>query len=65
MGAYLKNSVIGNILILLCHQHVNDWMSAFPDHYVTLLLQKLWPAHSTFRQHHDTPCKEEGNMPVA
>lgn len=58
MGSHLKLGVIGHILILLRHQHVNDRVSAFLDHYVTLLLQNLWPAHITFRQEHykDKPC---------
>lgn len=54
MGSHLKIGVIGHILILLRHQHVDDWVSAFPDHYVALLLQNLWPAQSTPRQQHYT-----------
>lgn len=65
MGSHLKISVIGHVLILLRHQHVNDWVSAFPDHYVALLLQNLWPAHSTFSKQHYAQCNEEENMPVA
>lgn len=65
MGSHLKIGVIGHILILLRHQHVDDWVSAFPDHYVALLLQNLWPAQSTPRQQHYTQCNEEGNMSVA
>lgn len=65
MGSHLKIRVIGHILILLGHQHVYDWVSAFPDHYAALLFQNLWPAHSAFRQQHYTQYNKEGNMPVA
>lgn len=63
-GSHLKISVIGHILILFRHQHVDYWVSAFPDHNTAFLLQNLWPAQSTFRQPHYTQCNEEGNTPV-
>lgn len=58
MGSHLKLGVIGHILILLLHQHVNDRVSAFLDHNATLLLQNLWPACITFRQepYNEEPC---------